>query len=186
MAGIIIFGAFCVFFRLRFKLAADIDILDLKGSLCVTFFRLKTICFDIAVEKGFFVIYDKRGVPVYFPIALPKPMRDEIAESLSFPIIKKLHFKSLCMTTEIGAAGNAAATATALTFSRVAYDVVFSVMSHKGRGMRICRELRPVYDKNSIKTELSSIFAVSLANIIIYAVLLFLKAIKRMARKKGV
>ena len=180
-AGVVLFCAFCVYFHLWFKLSITVDIINLKASLCVTFFKLKTICIDAAIENGFIVIYNRKGIPVYLPIVQPKKdggRKNLQAETnLYFPIMKKIRFKSLCMTTAIGAAGNAASTALALSVSRLAYDVVFSVMSHRNIKMKVCRELIPVYDRNCIKTEISSIFIISLANIIIYIATMLVKGI---------
>ena len=95
-----------------------------------------------------------------------KDSSPNFASNIGFPILKKLHFKSLCMTTSIGVQNNAAATAMALAGSRLAYDIVFSVMSQRNLKMKLCRELVPVYDKTCIKTEITGIFIISLANII--------------------
>lgn len=173
-AGIILAAAFCVYFHLWFKLSVTIDVLNLKAAVCVTFFKLKTICFDAAVENGFIVIYNRKGVPVYRPIFGPK----KDSGDFYFPIIQKIRFKSLCMTTAVGVEGNAASTALGLSFSRLAYDIVFSIMSRRNIKMKVCRELIPVYDKNCIKTEISSIFIVSLANIIIWVILLSMRNIR--------
>ena len=121
-SGVVLAAAFCIYFHLRFKLAVTVDVIDLKATVCVTFFRLKTVCFDLAFEKGFIVLYNKKGVPVYYPVIGGKKNADN---EIYFPIFDKLHFKSLCMTTAVGVTGNAAATALSLSAARLAYDIVF-------------------------------------------------------------
>lgn len=180
-SAVILFCAFCYYFHLRFKLAVSINVLDLKGTFCITFFKLKTICFDFAIEKSFFVLYNRKGVPVYYPINWPEKNPAEFKTRLYFPVAEKMRFKSLCMTTEMGVSGNAAATAMSLSVIRLVYDIVFSLMSNKNSGMKLCRDIKPVYDKNCIKTELSSIFIISLANIIIYAAVTVIKSFRRKA-----
>ena len=191
-AGVVLAAAFFFYFHLRFKLAVTLDALNLKAVVCVTFFKLKTICFDLALEKNFLVFYNKKGVPIYYPFAGDKNTDENDAANkelksgakIYFPVFDKINFKSLCMTTAVGVSGNAAATAVSLSVARLAYDAAFSIISHRGNKMKICRELIPVYGNNCIKTEISSIFTISLANIILYIVVILLKSLK-VSRGRG-
>ncbi len=180
-SAIILFFAFCVYFHPRFKIAISFDVLQLKGNFCITFLRLKTICYDFSVEHGCFVIYDKKGVPVYHPVNWPQRNPAEFKTRIFFPIADKIRYRSVCMTTELGIANNAAATVMGLSLSRLVYDIAFSLLKSKNESLKLCRELVPVYGKNRIKIDFSGIFIISLANIIIYGALTLFKANRRKA-----
>ena len=183
-AGLMLLGAFCFYFHLRFKIAVSVDILDLSGKVCVSFLRLNTICFDFKIEGEYISIYNKKGVPVYYPINLPETNPAEFKSRLYFPIYKKIRYRSICMTTEFGIAKNAALTAVGLSISRLVYDIVFSLIQNKNKSMKLCCNLMPVYNQNRIKINFTGIFIISAANIIIYGAVALLNAYRRKAAFK--